>query len=193
MARSGAATIRPLDWGELRSVPNLLSLLRIFLVPPFLGAYLAGQVRLGVVLFAIASVTDLLDGALARLLKQRTELGSLLDPLADKLLGLAALGALVAHARLPAWLLALSLSRDVVVALVAAIARREGERLVAKPSRAGKYATFFTNVAVILALVGEISYARALAGYVLATALVAGEFLTVATIQYAGRFALARR
>lgn len=180
-------------WGEVLTVPNLLSGLRLALIPFFLAAYLRDEVRVAAVLFAIAASTDLLDGALARLLRQRTALGAVLDPVADKLLGLAALAALVAHGRLPLWLLAASLARDAVVLALALVSRLEGAPLRAAPSRLGKYATFFTNAAVILALVGEISYAPFLAGYVLAVALVAGECLAVAAIQYAGRFAALSR
>ncbi|HEY3452842.1 MAG TPA: CDP-alcohol phosphatidyltransferase family protein [Myxococcales bacterium] len=181
-------------WGQLRAAPNLVSALRLALVPPFLVAYLAGALHVAVLLFALAALTDVVDGALARMLGQRTRVGALLDPLADKVLGLAALAALVAHHHLPSWLLGLSLTRDAVVMAVG-LALRSMPRadLVVSPSRFGKYATFFTNAAVILALVGQITYAPAFAGFVLATAGVAAECLTVAAIQYAGRFVLLAR
>ena len=181
-------------WGQLRSAPNLVSALRLALVPPFLVAYLTGALPVAVLLFAVAALTDVVDGALARALGQRTKLGALLDPLADKVLGLAALSALVAHRHLPAWLLGLSLTRDAVVIAVG-LALRAMPRVdfQVAPSRFGKYATFFTNAAVILALLGQITYAPALAGFVLATAGVAAECLTIAAIQYAGRFVLLAR
>ncbi|MBI5546463.1 MAG: CDP-alcohol phosphatidyltransferase family protein [Deltaproteobacteria bacterium] len=177
------------DLGELRTAPNLLSLLRILLVPAFLATYLAGEVAVAAVVFAVAAASDLLDGMLARLLRQRTALGAILDPTADKLLGLSALAALVAKGALPAWLLVLSLTRDLVVVAVAVAARWEGARLPTSPTRIGKYATFFTNTAVVLALIGEISYAPLVAGYAFATAVIAAECLVVAAAQYAGRYA----
>lgn len=189
--RRAALTQMP-AWSDLRTVPNALSVLRIFLIPVFLGAYLTGKTRWAAAVFALAAATDLIDGVLARLLKQRTALGAILDPLADKLLSVAALAALVAHGRLPVWLLLLSLMRDIVVLALAINARWE-HIPKASPSRIGKYATFFTNVAVILALMGEIAYAREIASYVLVTAVIAGECLAVTAIQYAGRFAVSAR
>ncbi|MGC4113383.1 MAG: CDP-alcohol phosphatidyltransferase family protein [Myxococcales bacterium] len=181
-------------WGPIWSTPNLITALRLALVPPFLATYLSGALHAAVLLFAIAALSDIVDGTLARLLGQRTRVGALLDPVADKVLGLAALSVLVAHRQLPVWLLGLSLTRDVVVLTVglALRASRQGEVAVV-PSRFGKYATFFTNTAVILALLGQITYAPRLAGFVLATAYIAAECLVVAATQYAGRFVLFSR
>lgn len=170
------------------TVPNILSFMRLLLIPPFLTYYLQNRVGVAAAFFAAAAFTDVADGALARLLGQRSALGAVLDPLADKMLGLASLTALVLHDRLPVWLLGLSLLRDAVVLVVALWTRAAGVILRAAPSRAGKYATFFLNLAVILALSWEISYAPWLAGYVFATALIAGECLVVAAAQYAWRF-----
>lgn len=175
------------------TVPNALTLLRILLVPVFLGYYFADQARVAALLFAVAAVTDILDGLLARLLRQRSAIGAVLDPFADKLLGLASLVALVVHRRLPLWLLLLSLLRDAVVIALALWAMTRGAAVAAAPSRVGKYATFFSYAAVILALVWEVSYASWLAGYVLAVAIVAGECLVVAAVQYALRFAALAR
>jgi len=130
------------------------------------------------------------DGTLARLLRQRTSLGAFLDPVADKLLAVAALAALVAHRRLPAWLLALALFRDAVVLTLLLLARQRGIPLAgASLSRMGKYATFFTAAAVLLALADEIWQPSGLSAYVLASALTAGECLAAAALQYLWRFA----
>jgi cardiolipin synthase (CMP-forming) len=191
MARRLRATGAPLmDWSELRTVPNALTALRIALVPVFLVSYLAGDLRLAVAVFLAAAVTDIADGTLARLLRQRTSLGAFLDPVADKLLAVTALAALVAHRRLPAWLLALALLRDAVVLTLLLLARHKGIPLAgASPSRLGKYATFFTAVAVLLALADEIWQPEGLAAYVLASAMTAGECLAAASLQYVWRFA----
>lgn len=175
------------DW---LTVPNALSLARILAIPPFLAFYLSGRVTVAAVLFGAAAVTDLLDGLLARLLNQRSALGAVLDPVADKALGLASLAAVVLHGQLPAWLLWLSLGRDGVVLAIALVARSRGQGLPIHPSRVGKYATFFLNGSVILALAWEISYAPWLLGYVRAVALVAGECVAVAAVQYLFRFAV---
>ena len=180
----------PTVWAQLRSAPNVVSVVRLALVLPFLASYMVGRVRLAALLFAIAAVSDVVDGTLARILGQRTRVGALLDPTADKVLGLAALGALVAHRQLPVWLLGLSLLRDGVVVSVALGLRSSGRPHVVAPSRLGKYATFFTNLAVLLALAGEISYAPGLGGFVVATAAIAAQCLALAAAQYAARFFL---
>jgi cardiolipin synthase len=69
-----------------RTAPNLLTLLRICLAPFLVAAILEGNFGLSFGLFVAAGLTDALDGALARVLKQRTMLGQYLDPVADKLL-----------------------------------------------------------------------------------------------------------
>ena len=69
-----------------RTAPNLLTLARICLAPFLVSAILENRFALGFILFVAAGLTDALDGTLARILKQRTVLGSYLDPVADKLL-----------------------------------------------------------------------------------------------------------
>src|SRR5580692_8158587 len=70
----------------LRNAPNLLTLARICLAPFLVAAIIEDRFALGFYLFLVAGLTDALDGALARLLKQRTMLGQYLDPVADKLM-----------------------------------------------------------------------------------------------------------
>ncbi len=73
------------------TLPNLLSLIRLLLVPVFAVVFLNGYPKTALIVFAAASLTDLFDGFLARKLKQISDLGKLLDPLADKLMVLTAL------------------------------------------------------------------------------------------------------
>ncbi|MFN7133641.1 MAG: CDP-alcohol phosphatidyltransferase family protein, partial [Myxococcales bacterium] len=138
--------------------------------------------------FAIAAFTDLFDGLLARLLDQRSKLGAILDPLADKALALAAIVAMTLNHRLPLWFLGIALARDAVVLIVAAVARLRGVRLTPRPSRIGKSATFFANAAVIIALIHQIAYAPWLSPYVVALILIAGECMAAAALQYLVRF-----
>ena len=71
---------------ELRATPNLLTFLRLCMVPFLVLAVLDGRFQLAFALFVLAGITDALDGTLARLLHQRTMLGQYLDPVVDKLL-----------------------------------------------------------------------------------------------------------
>jgi len=105
------------------TVPNLLSLLRMGLIPVFVVALLQGRLARALVVFCIAGVTDLLDGLIARFLGQQSVLGAYLDPIADKLLLMTAYVMLAVpglHAGMlvPLWVTALVLTRDVVVVVV---------------------------------------------------------------------------
>lgn len=137
------------------TVPNLLTLLRLGLVPVFAALHLAGRPGWALVCFLAAAATDWLDGLAARILDQRSRLGAFLDPLADKLLAGVALLLLVLERVAPLWLLVLILVRDLTEALGAAVVRRKGLELPAAPSRVGKYATFALTCLVVLGLLDE--------------------------------------
>ena len=103
-----------------RTAPNLLTLLRICLAPFLVAAILEGRCALSFALFLAAGLTDALDGALARWLKQRSMLGQYLDPVADKLL-LSTLFLVLMHEELiPTTVTVLVFGRDVGILLVAA-------------------------------------------------------------------------
>ncbi|MBV8569566.1 MAG: CDP-diacylglycerol--glycerol-3-phosphate 3-phosphatidyltransferase [Acidobacteriaceae bacterium] len=123
----------------MTNLPNLLTLVRIFLVPLLVAAlvqqnfgirwngklFVANDV-LALILFLAAALTDLLDGYLARRWKQVTTVGTLLDPVADKLLISAALISLVEIRLLPGWLVILIISREFAVSGLRSIAAAEG-------------------------------------------------------------------
>ena len=102
-------------WQELRTVPNLLSALRLLLVPVFLYLILNNQNWQAVVVLAIASITDYLDGYFARKFKQITRLGQLLDPAADRLYIFATLVGLSIVGYIPIWLAAVIIARDLLM------------------------------------------------------------------------------
>jgi cardiolipin synthase len=106
------------------TIPNLLSILRMGLIPIFVIAVLDGDNRRALFCFAIAGITDALDGFIARFWKQQSVLGAYLDPLADKLLLVTAYVVLAvpnlrAGLVIPAWVTALVITRDVVIVAVA--------------------------------------------------------------------------
>lgn len=98
-----------------RDIPNLITGLRILLVAPFLWLLLEERHGAALVLFAVAGVSDALDGFLAKYYGWTSELGGLLDPIADKLLLLGAILALGWLHELPGWLVMLVLVRDVLI------------------------------------------------------------------------------
>ncbi|MEY3128865.1 MAG: hypothetical protein RL405_185, partial [Actinomycetota bacterium] len=102
-------------WKQLGTVPNLLSLLRLLLVPVFLVLILNGFNFEAVIVLVVASITDYLDGYFARKLKQETRLGQLLDPAADRLYIFATLIGLGVVGYIPIWLPVVVIARDVIL------------------------------------------------------------------------------
>jgi cardiolipin synthase (CMP-forming) len=101
--------------GSNWTIPNLLTILRILITPVFVIAFVNDQIMLALWLFLLAGVTDGLDGFLARLLKQRSRLGKVIDPLADKALLVTAFITLGVKGWLPNWLVILVVSRDLII------------------------------------------------------------------------------
>jgi CDP-diacylglycerol--glycerol-3-phosphate 3-phosphatidyltransferase len=135
------------------NLPNLLTVLRILLVPVLVVALLGGSADgdvLAAVVFALASVTDFADGYLARARNSVTSFGKLMDPLADKLLIVAALISLVSLHRLPAWVAMVIITRELAVTVARMGAGQAG--VVVEARRAGKVKTAL-QIASILALI----------------------------------------
>lgn len=101
--------------GEVINIPNLISFLRLALVPVFLWLLLIEQFPTAIAVLAVAGVTDFLDGFLARKLNQVTRLGKILDPVADRLYIFSTLLALSVTGHVPWWLAALVILRDVLM------------------------------------------------------------------------------
>ena len=144
------------------NLPNALTLARIFLVPllvvvlvtKFEGRLILG-VRMelvGAAIFGLASLTDWLDGYLARRRKQVTTLGQLLDPLADKLLITAALLSLVQMDLAPAWMVLVILGREFAVTVLRGVAYSRGVVIAASPL--GKFKMVSQVVAILLLILG---------------------------------------
>ena len=98
-----------------RQIPNLLSVMRILMVPPAVAALATARYRTAFVLILAAGLTDALDGYLARRFGWTSRAGSILDPLADKLLVISVFVSLSWLGFVPVWLTALVLGRDVVI------------------------------------------------------------------------------
>ena len=138
------------------SAPNLLTLARICLAPFLVAAILEGHYALGFGLFIAAGLTDALDGMLARLLKQRSMLGSYLDPVADKLL-LSTLFLVLMHQQLmPVTVTVLVFGRDVGILLVSALLYAAAGRREFHPSIFGKANTLAQILAVAAVLLCQI-------------------------------------
>ena len=142
-----------------RTAPNLLTLLRICLAPFLVAAILESRFALSFGLFLVAGLTDALDGALARVLKQRSQLGEYLDPVADKLL-LSTLFLVLTHMGLiPARVTVLVFGRDVGILVVAAILYAAVGRREFIPSLLGKANTLLQVSAVAAVLLYQLNTA----------------------------------
>ncbi len=97
------------------TLPNVLTVMRLLITPGFILAFLNGRLVEAWWLFTAAGVTDALDGFLARVLDQRSRLGAVLDPLADKVLVVTAFLLLGHQGWLPQWLVVTVISRDVLI------------------------------------------------------------------------------
>lgn len=140
-------------WQQLTTVPNLLSLLRLALVPVFLLLILGGQDWQAVVVLAVASITDFLDGYLARRLNQVTRLGQLLDPAADRLYIFATLVGLAVVGYIPIWLAVVVISRDVLLFLFYPVlaSRGYGPLPVHYLGKAGTFALLYAFPLLLIA------------------------------------------
>jgi cardiolipin synthase len=169
------------------NVPNALTAVRLIAVPVFAALFVAGRYGAALAVFCAAMVTDVLDGIAARYLKQFTRIGAIMDPIADKAMGLAALGLLCWSHRLPVWLLYLLLFRETCIFSAIAILTRTGRNYAIRPTRFGKYATFFLTAAIIFALVQGVRDAGTTPALI-ALALVAAQCIVISWAQYLAIF-----
>tara|TARA_B100000530_G_scaffold239179_1_gene155739 strand:- start:434 stop:982 length:549 start_codon:yes stop_codon:yes gene_type:complete len=135
----------------LRFIPNLISLIRISLVVPIVINLLAGKYIFALILFAIASVSDAVDGFLARFFKWHTDLGKILDPVADKLLMIGSITALWLNQIVPLSVFVILVLRDLLILLGAAFEMSITEK-TPSPNLIGKITTT-SQIIYILGLI----------------------------------------
>lgn len=145
------------------NLPNKLTVLRVLLIPFFVAALLwdGGEsmaLRYGAAgIFVVASLTDLLDGKIARKYNLVTNFGKFMDPLADKLLVCSALICLIELGEIPAWMVIVIISREFIISGFRLVASDNG--VVIAASYWGKFKTTFQMIAVILLIIGNESLA----------------------------------
>lgn len=147
MAGESAGAVGSRIW----TIPNILSMLRLALVPVFLVFIVRGDDVVALVVLVVASLTDLLDGYLARRLGQVTRLGQLLDPAADRLYIFAALIGLAARDLVPWWIVVLIVARDIFLLVLGVVLANHGYGPL-PVHQLGKVATFalFFGLPVIM-------------------------------------------
>jgi len=135
-----------------RWIPNALTFVRILLIAPFARALLVQEYRLALFIFAVASLTDGLDGFLARHFNWRSRFGAVADPLADKALLITAYLVLTYTSVLPLWLFALILEQDLLIVGGALVYHYGIGRFEMEPSMPGKLNTL-VQILVILGII----------------------------------------
>lgn len=158
-------------------------------MPVFVALSLAGHTVAALWTFVIAAASDSIDGLLARILDQRSHLGGILDPIADKALVMSALVVLIVEGRLPWWLLGLVVFRDAWMVVGALVVRHKRLEIPTSPSRVGKYATLGLITTVVLALVSQaLGQSPLLEAYTAVFGVLAGLCVASSTVQYFHRF-----
>ena len=170
------------------NIPNFLTLVRILTIPAFLILLTSGRPGLALVALVAGGITDALDGAIARLTDTKTELGAILDPLADKLLLLSSFCVLALMGLVPNWLTVLVLFRDVfLLAGYLFLFVFTGEWIEVRPSAVGKVTTFLQLASVTVVLI-SVSWPDAVpAGFRSGLFLAAGTATGLSGLQYMGR------
>lgn len=130
------------------NLPNKLTVFRMILIVPFVILLLGGWNYIALAIFIVASLTDLLDGKIARKYNLVTNFGKFMDPLADKLLVCAALIVLIELGRIPSWVVIVIISREFIISGFRLVASDNG--VVIAASYWGKFKTTFQMVMVCL-------------------------------------------
>lgn len=140
------------------NLANRISIARIILIPFFIAAIVYSKLGIALVIFLLAVVSDAADGFIARTLKQKTEIGTILDPVADKLLLMSAYITLsVAQLKelitIPPYVMIVVISRDVIIVLGSMMVYMIKGSLEVSPSMVGKITTFFQMMTIVSVLV----------------------------------------
>ena len=182
--RIGAATAaRGIDW----SIPNQITILRLLMTPIFIGFLIYGMKVPALFVFCLSGISDALDGLIARRYHQATELGALLDPLADKILLTASFWVLSLMGVLPVWLTILVVSRDAMIVGGALFLRSIQGQSVMAPSFLGKVTTCFQLATIFWALLFYF-FQETQAPYLSALSFAAAIVTFVSGIHYLLRF-----
>lgn len=148
--------LSPLRFDSKWSVPNLLTIIRIFLVPFFIIMVIEKRYAPALSALTIAGISDALDGFIARYFNQRTELGTYLDPIADKLLMLSSYVCLGYTMVLPDWLCVIVISRDVLLLLGIGICSVADIKVEINPSKISKLNTVAQISTIFFVLLAKV-------------------------------------
>ncbi|MFO7866129.1 MAG: CDP-alcohol phosphatidyltransferase family protein [Candidatus Aminicenantes bacterium] len=144
-------------WSSFFTIPNIITLARILLIPFFLYFMLQKQLQTAFIIFLLAVGTDFVDGAAARILNQKSKWGALLDPAGDKLLMttsfiLLTIPSISSPNHLPVWLTVGVISRDIFIVTGSAMVYHKIRQTRFPPTLLGKMSTIMQMVTLVLVL-----------------------------------------
>jgi cardiolipin synthase len=137
----------------IKNVPNILTLSRILLLPLFVTAFIYNKYQYALIIFIAGGITDILDGLIARLTNQTTELGKILDPIADKFFLVTSFILMSKFEILPKWIVIIVISRDLIVITGCILLYFIVNTLKIEPSFLGKTSSALQFVLVGVALI----------------------------------------
>ncbi len=140
------------------TVANMITILRLLLVPAVVFWLLSGQMQLAFAGFLIAGLSDALDGFIARHFNQKSTLGSYLDPIADKLLLVSVFIVLAVLGELPLWLVILAVSRDCLIVLAVGLSAMMGAPVEVRPLLVSK-ANTAVQIGLAAVVLAELAFA----------------------------------
>ena len=134
------------------NLPNILTLTRVLMIPLFVIFIINNHFGWALITFVIAGITDGVDGLIARITHQRTELGAYLDPIADKLLLFSAFITLAIIEVIPSWLVVIVITRDVIILVGFLVMLLTNYHPKIHPSLLSKMTTVFQILTIVLVL-----------------------------------------
>jgi cardiolipin synthase (CMP-forming) len=145
------------------TIPNLITVARLLCVPALVYAMILGELQLAFGLFLAAGISDAVDGFIARHFNQRSELGTYLDPIADKLLLVSVFVMLTWLDVLPLWFLMLVASRDILIVAAVLLSSLMAQPVKVRPILVSKATTAF-QIALALVVLGQLAFDLNLSG-----------------------------
>ncbi|HID32798.1 MAG TPA: CDP-alcohol phosphatidyltransferase family protein [bacterium (Candidatus Stahlbacteria)] len=134
------------------TIPNLISTLRLFLIPPLVIAIIGNEVRLALILLFISYISDIIDGILARNLNQESDFGKVIDPLSDKLTLISVLVTLTMVKRFPFWALVILALREILIISAGFYLLSSGRRVI-PASLPGKITGWIFGIMLIVYII----------------------------------------
>ena len=169
------------------NIPNLLTLLRIILVPIIVILLIQGSFVKALIVFFVAGISDALDGFLARILNQQTVLGAYLDPIADKALLASSFITLSVLHIIPSWLAVIVISRDFIILLGIAVLSMMSIPVQIRPIFVSRVTTALQLITVLMALTSRCLPGNINASWLLAIYWVTALFTIISGLNYMAR------